>query len=55
MSPRLQAFAAAGERAGFATVASPAIQHDLWAKFARLATFSGMTSLTRLPVGPIRC
>ena len=54
VSPRLQAFAAAGEAAGYAAVASADIQKDLWAKFARLATFSGTTSLTRLPIGPIR-
>jgi 2-dehydropantoate 2-reductase len=53
-SPRLLAFAAAGERAGYAAVASAHIQKDLWGKFARLATFSGTTSLTRLPIGPIR-
>jgi 2-dehydropantoate 2-reductase len=54
VSPRLQALAEAGRRAAFDAVASPRIEYDLWAKFARLATFSGITSLTRLPVGPIR-
>jgi 2-dehydropantoate 2-reductase len=54
MSPRLQALAEAGRRANVEAMASPRIEYDLWAKFSRLATFSGITSLTRLPIGPIR-
>jgi 2-dehydropantoate 2-reductase len=30
------------------------IWHDIWAKMAFLATFAGLTSLLRLPIGPIR-
>jgi 2-dehydropantoate 2-reductase len=27
---------------------------DIWAKFARLSVFSGMTAVARCPIGPIR-
>ena len=27
---------------------------DIWAKFVRLSVFSGMTALTRCPIGPLR-
>jgi 2-dehydropantoate 2-reductase len=54
LSPRLTALAEAGGRAHVDMVASARIEYDLWAKFARLATFSGITALTRLPIGPIR-
>ncbi|MFI4989048.1 MAG: ketopantoate reductase family protein, partial [Alphaproteobacteria bacterium] len=35
-------------------VLSRDIVKDLWAKFAMLASFSGVGSLTRKPMGPIR-
>lgn len=54
VSPRLAALREAGERAGFHATVSTAIDRDLWSKFVRLSTFSGLTSLTRLPLGPIR-
>jgi 2-dehydropantoate 2-reductase len=53
-SPRLQKLAEAGARAGFQTRLSEKIEVDLWAKFARLSVFSGMTAVTRSPLGVIR-
>jgi 2-dehydropantoate 2-reductase len=35
-------------------VLSERIQVDVWAKFVRLSVFSGMTSVTRCSIGPIR-
>jgi 2-dehydropantoate 2-reductase len=53
-SERLAAFEAAGIRAGFQAKASTDVQADLWVKFVRLATWSGMTTVTRAPMGVIR-
>jgi 2-dehydropantoate 2-reductase len=53
-SARLEKFAEAGARAGFQTKLSDRIEVDLWAKFARLSVFSGMTAATRSPLGVIR-
>jgi len=53
-SDRLVAFEAAGIRAGFQAKASTDVQADLWVKFVRLATWSGMTTVTRAPMGVIR-
>ncbi len=53
-SPRLVAFEAAGIRAGFHAKASTEIETDLWIKFVRLSTWSGMTTVTRCPMGVIR-
>lgn len=53
-SPRLERFADAGTRAGFQAKLSERIEVDLWAKFARLTVFSGMTAVTRSPLGVIR-
>jgi 2-dehydropantoate 2-reductase len=53
-SDRLVAFEEAGVRAGFQAKASPRMTSDLWVKFVRLATWSGMTSVTRSPMGVIR-
>lgn len=41
-------------RSGFEAVLSPTIQVDIWKKFVRLTVFSGMTSVTRCPIGVIR-
>ncbi|MBM3770378.1 MAG: 2-dehydropantoate 2-reductase [Acidimicrobiia bacterium] len=41
------------EGAGFETVLSDRIQTEIWAKFVRLTAFSGMTTVTRSPVGVI--
>ena len=53
-SPRLAALEAACLRAGFGAKISERIEVDLWAKFARLSVFSGMTSVTRSPIGVLR-
>jgi 2-dehydropantoate 2-reductase len=53
-SERLAAFEEAGLRAGFQAKASTDVQSDLWVKFVRLATWSGMTTVTRAPMGVIR-
>ncbi len=53
-SDRLVAFEEAGKRAGFGAKASPSVETDLWIKFIRLSTWSGMTSVTRSPMGVVR-
>jgi 2-dehydropantoate 2-reductase len=53
-SDRLVAFEQAGIRAGFQAQASDDVQAVLWTKFVRLATWSGMTTVTRSPMGVIR-
>ena len=53
-SPRLVAFEEAGMRAGFHARASTEIETDLWIKFVRLASWSGMTAITRSAMGVIR-
>jgi len=53
-SARLVAFEEAGIRAGFQAKASEDVEADLWTKFVRLATWSGMTTVTRSPMGVVR-
>lgn len=53
-SDRLAAFEDACTRAGFKGQASSDVETDLWVKFVRLATWSGMTSVTRSPMGVVR-
>lgn len=53
-SDRLSALEAACRRAGFGARVSANIEVDLWAKFARLSVFSGMTAVTRSPIGVLR-
>jgi 2-dehydropantoate 2-reductase len=53
-SDRLVAFEEAGTRAGFQAKASTDVTADLWTKFVRLATWSGMTTITRSPMGVLR-
>lgn len=53
-SDRLAAFEQAGLRAGFQARVSTDVQADLWVKFVRLATWSGMTTVTRAPMGVVR-
>lgn len=53
-SPRLAAFEAAARRAGFGATLSTNIDCDLWTKFVRLATWSGMTTVARSPIGVLR-
>jgi len=52
-SPLLGALRDAGTRAGFDAVLSDHIAVDIWAKFARLTVFSGMTTVARVPVGVV--
>jgi 2-dehydropantoate 2-reductase len=54
VSPRLTRLAETCSRAGFNARVSPAIDVDLWAKFSRLSVFSGMTAVTRSPIGVLR-
>lgn len=44
----------AGKHAGFDAILSDRIVADVWTKFARLSVFSGMTAVTRSPIGVIR-
>jgi 2-dehydropantoate 2-reductase len=53
-SPLLDRLVEACHLAGFGVTLSDDIMVDIWAKFARLTVFSGMTALTRCPVGPLR-
>lgn len=54
LSPRLEAFQEAGRRAGFVADLTPSIATELWVKFVRLGTWSGMTTATRSSMGTIR-
>jgi 2-dehydropantoate 2-reductase len=42
------------QAAGFEATLSQNIQVDIWAKFVRLTVFSGMTAVTRCPIGVLR-
>ena len=53
-SDRLVALEAACQRAGVSALASDHIEVDLWSKFSRLSVFSGMTAVTRSPIGVLR-
>jgi 2-dehydropantoate 2-reductase len=53
-SRRLVAFEAVAQRAGVGATLSTNIACDLWTKFVRLATWSGMTTVTRSPIGVLR-
>ena len=52
-SPRVTAFHAACVAAGIAAKVSDNIKRALWTKFVFLAPMSGMTALTRGPIGPV--
>lgn len=52
--PVLEALRDAGRRAGFDAVLSDRILVEIWTKFARLSVFSGMTAVTRSPIGVVR-
>lgn len=52
-SARTDAFGAACKKAGIDAAISTDIERAIWEKFAFLSSFSGVTSLTRLPKGPI--
>ena len=53
-SARVEALAAALEAAGVTHNVSDDIRRDIWDKMVFLSTFAGLTSLLRLPIGPIR-
>jgi 2-dehydropantoate 2-reductase len=53
-SPRVTALHEACIKSGFNATVSERIDVDIWAKFARLSVFSGLTAVTRLPIGPLR-
>ncbi len=53
-SDRLERLEKACQRAGFSGRVTDRIEVDLWAKFARLSVFSGMTSVTRSTMGVLR-
>jgi 2-dehydropantoate 2-reductase len=53
-SARLETFEEAGRRAGFDARLTTSIDLELWTKFVRLATWSGMTAVTRMPLDVIR-
>jgi 2-dehydropantoate 2-reductase len=52
-SPRLERLLAACSPARFKSTLSEQIHVDIWTKFVRLSTFSGMTAVTRSPIGTI--
>lgn len=51
---RLLAFHELAQRAEFDAVLTDDVMRVIWEKFAFLAPLSGITSLSRLPIGPIR-
>jgi 2-dehydropantoate 2-reductase len=53
-SPRFEHLLRACEAAGFQATLSDHIEVDIWSKFVRLAVFSGVTAVTRTPIGPLR-
>jgi 2-dehydropantoate 2-reductase len=54
ITPRGEAFLALCQKAGFDATLSEKIVTELWMKFILLATNSGMTALTRRPMGELR-
>ena len=52
-TPRMERLLEACKPAGFQVTLSDDIQVDIWTKFVRLSVLSGMTAVTRVPVGPI--
>src|SRR5215467_713716 len=53
-TPRLEKLHALAGDAGFECRLSPQIEMEIWLKFVRLSAFSGMTAVTRSPLGVIR-
>jgi len=53
-SARLERFLDACRPAGFQVTLSDDINADIWSKFTRLSVFSGMTAVTRSPIGVLR-
>jgi 2-dehydropantoate 2-reductase len=54
VNSRLEAFHAACKAAGIDAILSSDIERGVWMKFAMLAPFSGLTTLTGSTAGPIR-
>jgi 2-dehydropantoate 2-reductase len=52
-TPRLQRLLEICRQANFQSTLSDDIQVDIWTKFVRLSVFSGMTTVTRSPIGVI--
>src|SRR2546430_6992229 len=50
---RLERLVGACRSAGFQATRSDDIGVDIWTKFVRLSVFSGMTAVTRCPIGAI--
>src|SRR5262249_35139994 len=53
-SARLEWLLEACQRASIQAKLSEQIEIDIWSKFVWLSTFSGMTAVTRQPIGPLR-
>jgi 2-dehydropantoate 2-reductase len=53
-SARLERLLEACAQAGFDASLSDQIERDIWRKFVWLSMFSGVTTVTRLPIGAIR-
>ena len=53
-SPRGERLLALAQKAGFDVTLTDAIQTAIWTKFILLTAMSGITALTRLPVGRLR-
>lgn len=53
-TPRLERLLETCRQAGIDAALSSQIDVDIWSKFVHLSVFSGMTAVTRLPVGPLR-
>jgi 2-dehydropantoate 2-reductase len=53
-SPRLDGLLQACQAAGIDARLSEQIEVDIWTKFVWLSVFSGMTTVTRLPIGALR-
>ncbi len=53
-SPRINAFAAACDEAGFPGEIVDDVRAALWEKFVFLVALSGITAATRGPIGPVR-
>jgi 2-dehydropantoate 2-reductase len=53
-SPLLEQLLEACRMAGFDATLSDHIMVDIWSKFVRLTVFSGITAVTRCPIGPLR-
>jgi 2-dehydropantoate 2-reductase len=51
--PMLDAFVAAGQKAGIDIGLSENVPRDIWTKFTLLSAMAGLTASTRKPIGPL--